>query len=304
MSWSLKIATVSILATRRRTIWAALSTGPRARRWVPVSGGVQLPKRAGQAGSPGHPEDSRRSPVADGVYERGGGPVTRYTRGVQYDLHLAIFGDSTATGYGCHIPDEVPGVLLARGLAEESGKRIRLSTKAISGATSKGLAAQIDAMSIIGPPPDAAVIMIGANDVTSLNAVRASAQRLGDAVRRLRAAGSVVVVGTCPDFGVITAIPQPLRAVVRSRGLRLAHFQAAAVRATGGVPVPLADLLAPEFCRRRRRCSPTITTIPRPPGMRWQHGCCCQRSRTPWASGPAGPSRICRGCPRPPSHRP
>ncbi|MGL5442651.1 MAG: SGNH/GDSL hydrolase family protein, partial [[Mycobacterium] stephanolepidis] len=78
-------------------------------------------------------------------------------------------------------------------------------------------------------------------------AVRASAQRLGDAIRRLRMAGSAVVVGTCPDFGVITAIPQPLRAVVRSRGLRLAHFQAAAVRASGGVPVPLADLLSPEF---------------------------------------------------------
>ncbi|AGM27793.1 Conserved hypothetical protein (lipolytic enzyme G-D-S-L?) [Mycobacteroides abscessus] len=248
MSWSLKIATVSILATRRRTIWAALSTGAAgAAMGTGVWGAYSFLNAQARQVRRVIPKTHDAPPVADGVYERGGGPVTRYTRGVQYDLHLAIFGDSTATGYGCHIPDEVPGVLLARGLAEESGKRIRLSTKAISGATSKGLAAQIDAMSIIGPPPDAAVIMIGANDVTSLNAVRASAQRLGDAVRRLRAAGSVVVVGTCPDFGVITAIPQPLRAVVRSRGLRLAHFQASAVRATGGVPVPLADLLAPEF---------------------------------------------------------
>ena len=53
--------------------------------------------------------------------------------------------------------------------------------------------------------------------------------------------------GTCPDFGVITAIPQPLRWVARDRGLRLARAQAAAVRAAGGVPVPLADLLTPEF---------------------------------------------------------
>jgi hypothetical protein len=54
-------------------------------------------------------------------------------------------------------------------------------------------------------------------------------------------------VGTCPDFGVVTAIPQPLRSVARSRGLRLARAQAGAVRAAGGVPVPLADLLTPEF---------------------------------------------------------
>ena len=115
------------------------------------------------------------------------------------------------------------------------------------GATSKGLSGQIDAMFVAGPPPDAAVIMIGANDITKMNGIGPSARRVGAAVRRLRAAGAVVVVGTCPDFGVVTAIPQPLRLVARTRGLRLARAQAGAVRAAGGVPVPLADLLSPEF---------------------------------------------------------
>jgi lysophospholipase L1-like esterase len=91
------------------------------------------------------------------------------------------------------------------------------------------------------------VIMIGANDITRPNGIGPSARRLGRAVRRLRASGAVVVVGTCPDFGVITAIPQPLRWVARSRGLRLARAQASAVRASGGVPVPFSDLLTPEF---------------------------------------------------------
>jgi lysophospholipase L1-like esterase len=186
-------------------------------------------------------------PRADGVYPPDGGPVERWRRGVPFDLHLMIFGDSTATGYGCHTADEVPGVLLARGLAEASGKRIRLSTKAIVGATSKGLSGQIDAMFVAGPPPDAAVIMIGANDITAINGLSASARRLGRGVRRLCASGAVVVVGTCPDFGVVTAIPQPLRWVTRSRGLRLARAQAGAVRSVGAVPVPLADLLTPEF---------------------------------------------------------
>ncbi len=186
-------------------------------------------------------------PRADGVYSPGGGPSEKWHRGVPFDLHLMVFGDSTATGYGCTVADEVPGVLIARGLAEQSGKRIRLSTKAIVGATSKGLSGQIDAMYVTGPAPDAAVVMIGANDVTAVNGIGPSARRLGAAVRRLRTSGAVVVVGTCPDFGVITAIPQPLRLVARTIGLRLAHAQAAAVREAGGVPVPFSDLLAPEF---------------------------------------------------------
>jgi lysophospholipase L1-like esterase len=186
-------------------------------------------------------------PRADGVYSPGGGPVERWHRGEPFDLHLMVFGDSTAAGYGCHHPDELPGVLIARGLAEESGKCVRLSTKAIVGATSKGLAGQIDAMFVAGPPPDAAVIMIGANDITKPNGIGPSARRVGRAVRRLRGSGAVVVVGTCPDFGVITAIPQPLRWVARSRGLRLARSQASEIRSAGGVSVPFSDLLAPEF---------------------------------------------------------
>jgi lysophospholipase L1-like esterase len=186
-------------------------------------------------------------PRADGVYAPGGGPVQRWERGIDFDLHLMVFGDSTATGYGCRTAEEVPGVLIARGLAEQSGKCIRLSTKAIVGATSKGLSGQVDAMFVAGPPPDAAVIMVGANDVTALNGIASSARRLGAAVRRLCASGAVVIAGTCPDFGVITAIPQPLRWTVRTRGLQLARAQSAAVKAAGGVPVPLASLTSAEF---------------------------------------------------------
>lgn len=188
-----------------------------------------------------------KPPEADGIYSPGGGAPERWTRGAQADLHLMIFGDSTAAGLGCVVADEVPGVLVARGLAEETGKRIRLSTKAISGATSKGLEGQVDAMFIAGPPPDAAVILVGANDVTKKHSITKSAARLRDAVERLRASGAVVVVGTCPDLGIVTAIPQPLRTVVREWGMRLRSAQTAAVLAAGGTPVALADLLSPEF---------------------------------------------------------
>lgn len=188
-----------------------------------------------------------KPPEADGVYTAGCAAPIRWHRGVPYDLHLMIFGDSTAAGLGCAVADEVPGVRLARALSAQTETRIRLSTKAICGATSRGLEGQVDAMFVAGPPPDAAVILIGANDVTARNAVGASAHRLGTAVARLRSSGAVVVVGTCPDLGVVTAIPQPLRTVVREWGRLLARLQGSAVRAAGGHPVPLADLLAPEF---------------------------------------------------------
>lgn len=186
-------------------------------------------------------------PRADGVYARGGGPVQRWHRGMAADLHLMIFGDSTAAGYGCMSAEEVPGVRIARGLAEQTGKRIRLSTKAIVGATSKGLCGQVEAMFVAGPPPDLAVIMVGANDVTALNGVSQSAQRLALTVRRLRARGAAVIVGTCPDLGFISAIPQPLRSLAHERCLQLARAQTAAVRSAGGAPVPLARLMAPQF---------------------------------------------------------
>ncbi|WP_369831902.1 SGNH/GDSL hydrolase family protein [Mycobacterium sp. E796] len=186
-------------------------------------------------------------PRADGKYSAGGGPVQRWQRGMTADLHLMIFGDSTATGYGCMSAEEVPGVLIARGLAERAGKVVRLSTKAIVGATSKGVAGQVDAMFVAGPPPDVAVMMLGANDVTALNGISQSAQRLALTVRKLRSRGAVVIVGTCPDLGVISAIPQPLRSLAHARTSQLARAQTAAVRGAGGVPVPMAQLLAPQF---------------------------------------------------------
>ncbi len=211
-------------------------------------------------------------PRADGVYTRGGEPAQRWLRGVPFDLHLMMFGDSTATGYGCTSAEEVPGVVIARGLAEQTGKRIRLTTKAIVGATSKGVLSQVDAMFVAGPPPDAAVIMSGANDITALNGVGPSAHRLNLAVRKLHSRGGLVVVGTCPDLGVISAIPQPLRS--------LAFTGAAGATAGRRLPGQAgADVL-------RRRLSPfggrVCTGGPAPAGCSAR--CAGRKDRCPNAS--------------------
>lgn len=183
-------------------------------------------------------------PSADGVYDPRGGPPNP---DAPYELSLVMLGDSTAAGVGCATPEEVPGVLLARGLAEETGRPVRLTTHAVVGATSRVLDAQVDMTLDLGGVPDAVVVVIGANDVTAKLSVARSAERLGAAVARLRQAGAVVVVGTCPDLGAVRPIPQPLRSVARTWSLQLGRAQRDAVRAAGGHPVALADLLSPEF---------------------------------------------------------
>ena len=182
---------------------------------------------------------------ADGVYVPDGtGP---YPPGqlMTHTLRLAMLGDSLAAGLGVDRPERLPGAVLARGLAARTGQPVRLETFARCGCTTRRLASQVDAALV--DPPHAALIMIGGNDVVRRIMPWESAKLLGEAVTRLRAAGCAVVVGTCPDLGTIRPIPQPLRAIVHTSSLALARAQHDAVTRAGGVPVPLAKLLARKF---------------------------------------------------------
>jgi lysophospholipase L1-like esterase len=184
---------------------------------------------------------------ADGVYlSDGSGP---HPFGIGPDpLRFAVIGDSSAAGLGVDLPSQVPGVLLARSLAEESGRSVLLSTYAISGATTRDLAGQVDRA--LADPPSVALVIIGANDVTDRLSVRESARLLEVQLSRLHAAGAAVVMGTCPDLGTVRPIPQPLRALARAWSLMLAKAQLAAVLRAGCAPVSLAELLSPEFFAR------------------------------------------------------
>lgn len=196
------------------------------------------------------PRPTSRPFDGDGLYRPGASVADPWRPGMSCDVHMMIFGDSLAAGLGAETPGEMPGVLLARGLAEESGWDVRLSIKAIVGATSKGLPGQVEAMQVARGKPDISVILIGGNDITARNSIGPSARRVGEAVAALREGGSHVVVGTCPDLGIIKPVPQPLRAVMATLSRRLAAAQAVQVRKNGGVPVSLAETLAPEFHER------------------------------------------------------
>jgi lysophospholipase L1-like esterase len=189
-------------------------------------------------------------PAADGVYlPDGSGPVSEEAvLGSRAPLCFAVLGDSSAAGVGVDSADQLPGVLLARGLAEEAERPVRLVTYAISGSTTRSLPGQVDLA--LGAAPNVAMVVIGANDVTTKMPVHVSARLLGIQVRRLTTAGVGVVVGTCPDLGAIRPIPQPLRSVARSWSLTLARMQRVEVERAGAIPVALADLLSPEFLAR------------------------------------------------------
>ncbi|MCW2843679.1 MAG: lipolytic enzyme family [Nocardioides sp.] len=178
----------------------------------------------------------RDPPDSTGWYGRGRpGPA----------IKVALLGDSSAAGYGVDRVEETPGAMLASGLAERADRRVYLREFAKVGARSSDLEDQVERTLPI--EPDAAVILIGANDVTHQVLPSASVRQLSEAVRRLREAGVAVVVGTCPDLGTIKPIAPPLKQVARTWSRRLAAAQTIAVLEEGGRTVSLGSILGPEF---------------------------------------------------------
>lgn len=181
----------------------------------------------------------REAPDATGVYGHGPGRP----------LQMAMLGDSSAAGLGVDFAHQSPGAVIAVGLAALMGRPVRLRVKAVVGAQTADLEAQIARLHEEEPDVrlDLAVIMVGANDVTHRIKPAVAVRHLDAAVRSLRSGGTQVVVGTCPDLGTIEPIAQPLRSVARRMSRQLAAAQTIAVVEAGGRTVSLGDLLSEEF---------------------------------------------------------
>ena len=176
------------------------------------------------------PRPTGRPFEGDGLYRPGAELPETWRPGMDADIHMMVFGDSLAAGLGADSAAELPGVLLARGLAEESGLTVRLSVKAIVGATSKGLAGQVEAMQIAQGDPDISLILIGGNDITSRTIGRRRVGRCGPRRARVVPGGG----GYVPDLGPTSAmVGRPCTAGARRR-------RGGQVRRAGGVPVSLA----------------------------------------------------------------
>ena len=172
-----------------------------------------------------------------------------YGAGTGSPIELIVLGDSSAAGLGAHSPEQTPGAVVARGLAAVSGRAVRLTSVAVVGAESSDVDAQIDRLLTVVPAPAAALIMVGANDVTHRVRPADSVRHLGLAVSRLRSVGCEVVVATCPDLGTIEPVAQPLSLIARRWSRDLAAAQTVATVEAGGRTVSLGDLLGPEFRR-------------------------------------------------------
>jgi lysophospholipase L1-like esterase len=182
-------------------------------------------------------------PSGDGIYGR-----TR-RNGKGKPLVFTVLGDSSAVGLGVERAAETPGALIAGALAELAERPVRLVRLAVTGAESKELGGQVDRA--LAEHPDVALIMIGANDVTTLTKPATAVRHLEDAVRRLIEAGCEVVVGTCPDLGTIRPIAQPLRTFARRWSRQMAAAQTIAVVEAGGRTVSLGSVLGPAFASDR-----------------------------------------------------
>ncbi|MFV2097900.1 SGNH/GDSL hydrolase family protein [Micromonospora sp. LOL_014] len=160
-------------------------------------------------------------------------------------LRLVLLGDSVTLGVGVDRVADTVGGQLARLLAEHEGgsavarRRVLLSSVGVAGSRSRDLATQV-ARALLGERPDVAVVLIGTNDAAALRRPGESAVHLAAAVRRLRSAGTEVVVGTCPDLGAARAIAPPLRQLAGLLGRRTAQAQARAGRDAGARVVDLA----------------------------------------------------------------
>jgi len=178
---------------------------------------------------------------ADRVWHRkkhGGDPV-----------ELLLLGDSIAAGLGAGHRRDTLGARLAKGIAREARRPVRLRTAAVVGSETSALAAQLAALTP-GYVADVAVIVVGGNDVTHRVPPSRSAAQLEEVIGVLRRRGTPVVVGTCPDLGTLRAVPQPLRTLASRSSRQLAAAQARVAHRAGARVVGLARTVGPVFAER------------------------------------------------------
>ena len=187
----------------------------------------------------------------DGRYEPSPGAAA-HGAGDRYEgqpVRMVMLGDSGGAGLGAAAAQDTPAVVVARGLADATGRPVELRNLSVVGARTAGVLPQVTACLELfdGSGPDVAVVMVGANDVTHRVPARVSIRHLSAVVSALRATGCSVVVACCPDLGTVEPVPNPLRAIGRRLSRTLAAAQAMATEAAGGHAVELGALLGPEF---------------------------------------------------------
>ena len=189
-------------------------------------------------GTPGNAPDENGIYTPDGGHHRGE---------PEAPWEFVVMGDSVANGVGAQRPEQTIGARCARRIAAISGRPVYLETVAVNGITSLELDEQVDRALRKFPHPDLVLLSIGGNDIAKNADLAAGLVVLRRTVLRLRAAGAEVVVATCPDFGMIASLGQPLRWIMQRRSRRHAARQTVAVVESGGRTVSLGTLTTRAF---------------------------------------------------------
>jgi lysophospholipase L1-like esterase len=149
-------------------------------------------------------------------------------------FRVAIIGESTAVGVGADTLDEALPGHLARALAVRTGKRVAWQVLGGNGMTLERVLSSVrtDGRGSF----DAAVVLVGVNDVFHMTPVRQWAANLLRLASLLKGQGcGSVVFSALPPIGSFPALPEPLRSSLGLRAALLDHQLALLARELPGV---------------------------------------------------------------------
>ena len=170
-------------------------------------------------------------------------------------LRLAVLGDSTVAGVGSPTEDEALPVLIARRVAEATGRAVQVTGFGVSGARTATLVT--DQLPLVEGGFDAVVLVIGSNDATHATPWWTFRAGTAEILERAAALATAVVLAGTPRFSGTEIIPEPLRTFVDRYSGVLRGEQRAAVAAVPGTRfVDLAAEASPRFAGVPEATSP------------------------------------------------
>ncbi len=170
-------------------------------------------------------------------------------------VRLAVLGDSTVAGVGSPTEAESLPFLIARRVADATGRPVHVTGFGDSGARTATLTSE--QLPRVGSAFDVLVLVIGSNDATHATPWPALRRQTVDMLERATSLGVPVVLAGTPRFSGSEVIPEPLRTMVDRYAGILRGEQRAAVDATPGARfVDLAADASPRFAGVPEASSP------------------------------------------------
>lgn len=161
--------------------------------------------------------------------------------GLGEPLELVLLGDSAVDGYGLSAEASLPRQVAAR-LSSRTGRRVRVRSLAVSGATTADVASfQLPLLRATGPV-DAVVVGVGVNDAiqrVDLDAVEQGTRAIVDGVLAT-ATDTALAYVPCHDLSVAPGLGPVLRRALGWRCRRVAARQLGVLEDLA-VPVARAD---------------------------------------------------------------